>query len=144
MNNNSIIKSLMYVQTVDNLPHNDIDSLIKVIKRDLKPVRYALAKHDKDVDDNGNPVKDHIHLALELNDRCRLNSVAKILNDEPEYIFPCNSFDNILPYLIHSTDNTSHKYYYSPYGVIANFNYPNALSKGINKKKRNRTNLRNR
>ena len=59
-------KNMMYEQQLKHLPFpfTTKEELAAFIEKVLKPKRYALILHDKDVDDKGNPVEPHIHVML--------------------------------------------------------------------------------
>ena len=55
---------MMYEQQLAYLPYADVDELYEAIKKKVKPARFALIVHDKDVDDKGNPVEPHVHVVV--------------------------------------------------------------------------------
>lgn len=125
----------LYEQYLNKLPLNTLDNLVKVIERDLKPLKYAIiVNYNKE-----NPTEDYVSLVLKFQKPHTLNSVARILNDDCYNMTLCDSLDHIIPYLILATDSK-----YSSYEVIANFDYVDEIAKSNTKNKRNRTNLRNR
>ena len=81
----------MYVQQVDNLPlakgqslDKKINALIKRIKSVSEIKKYALIVHDKDSDKDGNTIKPHVHVMLELDKQRSVNKIAKALDDSSE------------------------------------------------------------
>lgn len=123
-------KNMMYTQQVQHLPVNDFDTLVDEIKVKLKPKKFAAIVHDKDVDDHGNPEASHVHVMMNFDNARSINSIAKILNDKPQYleVWEGNS-GNGYAYLIHATENAKGKYQYKPTEVRANFDYLAELQK---------------
>ena len=87
---NNAIRSnaYMYVQQVDSLPlakgqplDKKINALIKRIKSVPEVKRYAFIVHDKDSDKDGNTIKPHVHVMLELDKQRSVNKIAKALDD---------------------------------------------------------------
>lgn len=120
---NSKCRNMMYTQQLSHLPFQLIDLEEKIAA--LAPEKFAHIIHDKDVNENGKPADAHLHLMMTFLNARSINSVAKSLCDEPQYI---ERFDrqaeNGYAYLIHRTDNAKHKHQYSTDEVISNFDYP--------------------
>lgn len=137
---------MMYTQQQDHLKVSSVDELYKKFEA-LNPVRMALVEHDKDTD-NGAPVAPHIHVMLSFSNARSLNSVAKSVNDTPNYIEKWNGeANNGFAYLVHATEKArrEHKFRYDESCVRANFDYPALMrsieEKVINTKKSNNTKL---
>lgn len=122
-------KNMMYEQQLAHLPAKTQENLIDLIGK-LKPKRYALILHDKDIDDKGQPVEPHIHTMLSFDNARSINSVAKLLGDKAQYIEAWNgNSNNGYAYLIHATDNARTKHQYDISEVTANFDYPALMKK---------------
>lgn len=141
---NNAIRSnaYMYVQQVDSLPlakgqslAKKVDALIKRVKSVPEIKRYALIVHDKDSDEDGNTIKPHIHVMLELDKQRSVNKIAKALDDSSERLesmtkkYKRHGTENGYAYLIHRTQGAEKKYQYSPEEVKANFDYPKYIKK---------------
>ena len=122
---------MMYEQQLNYLPAQSMDNLIDIIENKLKPKRFAVILHDKDIDEQGQPKEPHIHAMMSFDNAHSLNSVARQLGDKPQYIeaWKGNS-NNGYAYLTHQTADAKDKYQYNPNDVIASFDYP-ALLKQI-------------
>ena len=123
-------KNMMYEQQLKHLPFpfTTKEELAAFIEKVLKPKRYALILHDKDVDDKGNPVEPHIHVMLSYDNARSINSIAKLLGDKPQSIEAWHGkAENGYSYLIHATDNSRLKHQYDANEVAANFDYPAML-----------------
>lgn len=132
MNNTKSIraKNMMYEQQLQYLPAKTMDNLLDLIKNTLKPKKYAVILHEKDIDDNGTPKAPHIHAMMSFGNARSLASVAKQLGDKPQYVeaWSGNS-NNGYAYLTHRTEDAKGKYQYNPDDVIANFDYSAELIK---------------
>ncbi|MFR5877082.1 MAG: Rep family protein [Eubacterium sp.] len=119
---------MMYEQQLKYLPAQSVDNLIDRIQNNLKPKKYAVVLHDKDIDEQGQPIEPHVHAMLSFDNARSLNSVARQLGDKPQYVeaWKGNS-NNGYAYLTHRTDDAKDKYQYNPKAVIANFDYPELL-----------------
>ncbi len=118
-------KNMMYEQQIIHLPAKTTENLIDLIKNKLKPKRYALILHDKDTDEKGQPAEPHIHAMLSFENARSINSIAKLLGDEPQYIQKWQGdVRNGYAYLIHATDKARMKHQYAISEVTANFDYP--------------------
>lgn len=116
-------KNMMYEQQFAHLPAKTQENLIDLIGK-LKPKRYALILHDKDVNEKGQPVEPHIHVMLSFDNARSINSVAKLLGDKAQYIEAWKGdSNNGYAYLIHATDNARTKHQYDISEVKANFDY---------------------
>ncbi len=122
-------KNMMYEQQLVHLPAKTQENLIDLIGK-LKPKRYALILHDKDVNEKGQPEEPHIHVMLSFDNARSINSVAKLLGDKAQYIEVWKGdSNNGYAYLIHATDNARTKYQYDISEVTANFDYPALMEK---------------
>lgn len=116
-------KNMMYTQQLEHLPTENIENLISVLET-TEPKKYALIVHDKDKNEQGEPVEPHVHVMISYDNARSLNNIAKILKDEPQYVEKWNGkSENGYSYLIHATTDSITKYQYSVSDVIANFNY---------------------
>ena len=117
-------KNIMYTQQLRHLPAKTVDQLATLIETQLKPERYAIVTHDKDVDEKGLPTEAHAHAMMSFQNARSLNNVAKLLGDKPQYLTAWKgSAGNGYAYLIHATKDAQTKHQYNPDEVIANFDY---------------------
>lgn len=117
-------KNMMYTQQLEHLPAKTVENLTALIEK-TSPKKYALIVHDKDVNEQGEPVKDHVHVMLSFENARSINSIAKALRDEPQYMQMWKGkAENGYSYLIHITRDSIDKHQYPPEEVTANFNYP--------------------
>ena len=124
-------KNMMYTQQMEHLPFRTREELEERIKTKLDPKKYAISEvHDKDIDEDGNPVKEHIHVMLCFQNARSLKNVASILGDKPQYLEKWDErANNGFAYLIHATRGAKVKAQYSPANVLANFPYAEELKK---------------
>lgn len=116
-------KNMMYTQQIRHLPAKTIDQLIGQVEK-TAPKKYALIVHDRDVNEQGEPAEDHVHVMLSYENARSINSIAKELGDKPQSMEMWKGkAENGYSYLIHATKESSGKYQYPPSKVIANFNY---------------------
>lgn len=124
------VKNMMYAQQLAHLPTKSVDKLEELIKNKLKPKKYALIVHDKDVNDKGQPEADHVHAMLCFDNARSVNNVARQLGDRPQYMEAWNGkAENGFAYLIHATDNARTRHQYDVSEVKANFDYPEMIKK---------------
>lgn len=130
INNTPKCRNMMYAQSLDHLPTNSLDELIAEIETKIKPKKYAAILHDKDLDENGNLIEKNVHVMMSFTNARSIASVAKLLNDEPQYIEKWDgNCNNGYSYLVHRTKDATNKHQYDPSEVIANFDYPSELEK---------------
>ena len=123
-------KNMMYTQQMAHLPFQTIGELLDNVVNVLKPKKYALNIHDKDVDENGVPEEDHVHLMLSFDNARSCTNVAGLLHDKMQYIEAWKGkASNGYAYLVHATQDARSKYQYDPHKVIASFDYPAELKK---------------
>lgn len=116
-------KNMMYTQQIEHLPTETIENLLEHIKN-MKPKKYALILHDKDTNENGNHVADHVHVMLSFDNARSLRSISNELEDNQQSIeLWKGKAENGYSYLIHATKDSINKYQYSSSEVKANFNY---------------------
>ena len=121
---------MMYVQKIDHLPTKDTATLKAVIEQKVKPEKFAMITHDKEVDKQGNPTTPDVHVMLSFRNARYVSAVSKVLGDQPQYIEAWDgSHDNGYAYLVHATAKAQAegKHQYDPGEVIANFDYPSYL-----------------
>lgn len=124
-------KNMMYTQQMEHLPFRTREELEERIKTKLDPKKYAISEvHDKDIDENGNPVEKHLHVMLCFQNARSLKNVASILGDKPQYLEKWDErANNGFAYLVHATTGAKVKAQYSPENVLANFPYAEELKK---------------
>lgn len=122
-NSRARAKNMMYIQQLRCLPAGTIEQLTELLKK-MAPKKYALIVHDSDVNDHNEKIEDHVHVMLSFENARSVNSVAKELGDEPQYLEMWKGkAENGYAYLIHATKFSISKYQYPPEKVTANFNY---------------------
>lgn len=93
----------------------DCEHLLSIIRTKFTDWAYIL--HDKDVDENGELKKPHIHWVGRATPRC-LSVVSNFLGLPENDIEVVKNFDNMVMYLIHLNDID--KFQYSPDDVETN------------------------
>ena len=93
----------------------DCETLLSIIRS--KFIDWAYILHDKDVDENGELKKLHIHWVGRATPRC-LSVVSNFLGLPENDIVVVKNFDNMVMYLIHLNDID--KFQYSPDDVESN------------------------
>ena len=93
----------------------DCETLLSTIRS--KFIDWAYILHDKDVDENGELKKPHIHWVGRATPRC-LSVVSNFLGLPENDIEVVKNFDNMVMYLIHLNDID--KFQYSPDDVESN------------------------
>lgn len=93
----------------------DCETLLSTIRS--KFIDWAYILHDKDVDENGELKKSHIHWVGRATPRC-LSVVSNFLGLPENDIEVVKNFDNMVMYLIHLNDID--KFQYSPDDVETN------------------------
>lgn len=120
-------RHFMYTQQLDHLPFDNIEALTKRLKR-LDLAEWALILHDQD-GTKEQPVSPHVHATLKFTNGHTANSVAKMLDEQPQYFEIWNGkINNAYAYLIHMTDGAKDKFQYSPSLVIANFDFEKRIN----------------
>ena len=121
-------KNMMYMQYLEHLPFQDLKECLNHLESELVPTKYAGILHDKDLDEDNNPIPPHIHVMFQFENARSLANVAKLLNDKPQYIEKWNGDStNGYSYLIHATTNAQDRYQYPINEVMANFDYLNLM-----------------
>lgn len=127
----------MFTQQMEHL-NCSTEELIEKVKSLPYINQYALITHDKDTKEDGSPVNPHIHLVMCFNQRVRITTIAKELDQKEQYFEIMTkrgkgletSCNNAMAYLIHQTSQAKQqgKYQYSPSEVIANFDYEKLIN----------------
>ena len=131
-------KNMMYTQQLQYMlpnisdPQEKLKKLEEIVRRKLKPERYALTVHNQDVNEQGGPVEPHIHLMMSFRNARSLSSVAKQLGDKPQYIEQWSgNANNGYAYLVHRTKSSKNRYQYDLAEVTANFDYVGLVEQQI-------------
>lgn len=103
-NRRSVYKGLI-LYPLDNLSHRQAFELIQ------KNYRFKAILHDKDVDENGELKKPHLHVVLKTDSTLTNKNVADALGIDYNYIQCIVSLKGALDYLTHKY--TKDKYQYS-------------------------------
>lgn len=118
-------QNMMYEQQMRFLPAGSKDKLVELIETKLRPKKYAVIIHDKDVKNDGTPAEPHIHAMLCFSNARSWANVAKILGDKPQQVqYWDNRVENGMSYLLHATKGAQSKCQYDPSEVSANFDFP--------------------
>lgn len=103
--------------------------------------KYAYILHDKDIDENGNPVSPHFHIILKFNkdDGRTLKHVSSWFGIEEQYVSKStskskNKYQDMCKYLIHMGKEDKHQY--DPSLVHANFDYNNFITQTTRAKRK--------
>ena len=122
-------KNVMYTQDADHAPFSDTADLEQRVLG-LNPKQYAIAFHDRDVDDHGNPVREHWHTMMSFPNARSLSALANGLGESSNQFLEAWRGDsrNGYAYLAHRTNNARHKFQYDPAKIVANFDYPAELA----------------
>lgn len=115
----------MVVEQVAKLPF-DVEKLPSILsKAKTKPLEWAFIVHDKDMGEDNQLVKPHIHLVLKYKNPQTPSSIAKMLDldDEQQVAFWDNRVNNAYSYILHRTLDANNKYVYAPEQVVASFNF---------------------
>lgn len=132
----------MYTQQLEHCHFKAVDTLTNHIESVIKPMRFAVILHDKDIDDDGQEVAPHFHVVLEFENARSINKVANLLKDSPQYIEKWDkNVENAYSYLIHDTEKAKEegKYQYDAKEVVSNFDFENELIKIKNDIKRTKS-----
>ena len=123
-------KNMMFVQQLRHMfpsiadPQEKLKKLEEIVRKKLRPERFALTVHSQDVTAEGDPVEPHVHLMMSFKNARSLSSVAKQLGSKSQYIEQWSgNANNGYAYLIHRTKSSKSRYQYDPADVIANFDY---------------------
>ncbi len=120
-------KNIMYTQQLEHMSCS-VDECRDIVC-ELNPSRWALIIHNNDVDESGEKEADHLHLMMSFENARYISSLAKQLNDKPQYFEIINGqANNGYSYLTHRTENAKEKYQYDPAEVTANFDYIGLLA----------------
>ena len=71
---------------------------------------YAIIKHDKDINDNLELIKEHCHIVIAFPNYRYLSSVQKELDIPVNYIEMSSSLESALKYLIHFNNKEKYQY----------------------------------
>lgn len=139
-------KNMMYEQQISHLPQkmNTVDAVCETVGK-MAPKRFALAIHDHDISDDGNPAEAHLHVMMSFENARSIPSVAKTLHEQAQQITMWGGqSDEGFAYLCHANPGAVGKFQYDPSTVLANFDYPEFLLKYkanlLNRKKTVRVN----
>ena len=125
-------KNMMYAQKLSHLPDSiqTKEALARLIENKLKPSRYAIIVHDKDIDKDGKPKEPDIHAMMCFQNARYLQSIAKMMGEKMQYIEKWDGeANNGFAYLLHRTAKAraEGKYQYDPSEVTANFDFPSLI-----------------
>lgn len=121
-------RSFMYTQDEEHLPFEADKLKSKLEKSGADEWAYIL--HDQDKDDEGKLIRPHYHVMLHFKDAKTISRVAKIFDDEQQYIeIWHNTINNGYSYLIHETSNAKNKHHYEPGEVTASFDFLTRIKK---------------
>lgn len=130
-------RSIMYTQQQRLLLETDWKNEVKRIVDATEPEHWAGILHDKDINDDGEPVEPHLHLMLYFKHARSPQSLAweiegkqgKREDAKTERLEFFKHPNNGYSYLVHQTENAKDKYQYPVEDVISNFNFPEKIAK---------------
>lgn len=102
----------------DDLCYFEYMNFIEQYQFKNKNYRYLYITHDKDLDDNGNVKKEHIHVVLYFDNPRTIDSISKEMNIPSNYIESYSSIKTALLYLVHY--NQGEKVQYSADDTFGN------------------------
>ena len=121
------VKNQMYTQFIDHLPCKNVEKLEEIVKKKIKPDRYALILHDKDSNEDGKQTAPHVHLMMTFENPRYITNIAKLLGDKTQYIESYNNGKtderNGFSYLLHRTKNSKNKFQYDTDDIRSNFDF---------------------
>lgn len=124
-------RTVMIQEQVAYLPKEWLLNL-KKMAAEYKGFEYAYIVHDKDINDQGEGVKPHVHIMARFGSSAVIKSLeewSKKLGMPVSAIQKWKYWGNGLSYLLHETDSSSNKYHYSEEKVMANFDYISEVNK---------------
>ena len=97
---------------------------------------YAYIEHNSDMNEDGTPVENHIHLMLRFNCAVPTSAILKKLEGvcEVQHLQRMKSWNSAMAYLCH--DNKPDKYQYDHCNVVSNFDWEKDAEKGVSGSKR--------
>ena len=121
-------RQFMYVQDLEHLKVglSDLGSILA--KTSVQEWAYIL--HDKDVYENGELIRPHVHVVLKYTHPQVLSHVVRLFKDEPQYLEVWKGkINNAYSYLVHATSEAKNKFQYDSEMVIASFDFEKRLEK---------------
>lgn len=91
---------------------------------------WAWILHDKDVDENGEIKKPHIHFVGLMRGPLKISTVASRIGLPDNYIRFADKWKSVVRYLVHDTPDSEEKYQYTLDEVHSNFDVSNFLRGG--------------
>lgn len=122
-------RQFMIAQQVSHLDSEILSNIPEIIES-LNPEIGAWIIHDKDVNDNGQLIEPHVHIALKFANPRSIANIGKAFQIETQYVEVWSgTFNNALSYLTHRTDKAMDKYQYelSDVHTSDNFDYITAI-----------------
>lgn len=87
-------------------------------------------------------VRQHFHVVLKFENAHTISSVAKLFQDEPQYVEVWKGkIENAWSYLLHRTNGAQNKFQYSPQDVVSNFDFAKEMKKIEEKVKQSKSNI---
>ena len=115
-------RTFMYTQDLAHLPFKKEKLKEKLEKSGAEEWAYIL--HNKDTDENGKKIRPHFHVVLRFKDAKTLSRVAKLFEDQPQYVEAWHStVNNAFSYLLHETTGAKEKHHYDASEVTASFDF---------------------
>mgnify|MGYP001941984350 FL=1 len=127
-------RCIEYSQQLDYLNFDSYEELLEHIKKSIDEhdvnYEYAAILHDKDIDDNGELSKPHVHVLFYDKNKLSKELLKEIVNDHAwnQFTYKDNKVQ-AMKYLIHDTSQSTEKYQYSVHDVTANFDYVEFISR---------------
>lgn len=127
--------NLKVCEVVQQLEYIQVDKIEEILKSKKDVKEYAYIVHDKDVDENGELKKAHVHIAIRFHNGSDSKHIAQWFNIKEQYINKAKGgFISLLKYLTHS--NAKDKFQYDNSEVVANFDFVKFIEENGNKKGR--------
>ncbi|MDK7930487.1 Rep family protein [Staphylococcus hominis] len=127
-------RCIEYSQQLDYLNFDSYEELLEHIKKSIDEhdvnYEYAAILHDKDIDDNGELSKPHVHVLFYDKNKLSKELLKEIVNDHAwnQFTYKDNKVQ-AMKYLIHDTSQSTEKYQYSVHDVTSNFDYVEFISR---------------
>ncbi|CAM4237535.1 Rep family protein [Abyssicoccus albus] len=123
MSNNR--RAIMYVQQLEHMAY-EFDELYERLDSNFEDTNteFAMIIHDKDLNEDGEEVKPHVHVMLYNSNKFAISELRELFNEDSNNCFEYMKSKHAgFMYLIHAGKKDRDKYQYSPSSVKANFDY---------------------
>lgn len=110
--------NVTYEQQLRHLPklikRKTLASIFKTLIMQLQPVKIARIIHDKDIDEEGEPIEKHVNIVLQFKNTRTLEQLTKLINEPQVSAFQQwrGNVNNAYSYLVRQTNEEQEKYLY--------------------------------